>query len=62
MDKARAIRKKSAKENGMRARIALEVIAAEFNKVKVQFVNNGLSKETMSMAHTKASRKVASVR
>ena len=56
------MRKNRSEQNRMRARIALQVVADEYKKVKLAFVNGSISKEAMQKAHVSATSQVASIR
>lgn len=62
LNSVRHIRKERTKQNRIRARIALQVVADEYKKVKMAFVSGSISKEAMAKGHTQAAGKVASIR
>ena len=62
LNSVRHVRKERTKQNRVRARIALQVVAAEYKNVKIAFVSGSISKEHMAKAHTQAAAQVASIR
>ena len=62
LNSVRHVRKERTKQNRVRARIALQIVADEYKKVKMAFVSGQISKETMAAAHTGAAQKVSGIR
>ena len=62
LNSVRHLRKQRSKENRMRARLALQMVAKEYKSVKMAFVSGSISKEAMAKAHNASASKVAAIR
>lgn len=62
LNSVRHLRKQRSKENRIRARVALSIVAKEYKAVKMAFVSGSISKEAMAKAHNASAGSVSSIR